>query len=126
DRLAFQQLRRNVAVGLWGVSCGYLTLEPETVRVMGVVSTDCYVRDADTLSNYLSAMHAKYAAPIVLSEWGSIWDAGRQPATFRRVDQMFTMLLQLPFVVGMDYWQGVGGPGGEGVIDYPSLTTNAT
>ncbi|MBV9526039.1 MAG: hypothetical protein JOZ46_09545 [Candidatus Dormibacteraeota bacterium] len=122
DREAFKQIGVDVFVGLFGTSCEYLDrLEPDTVTAMGIVSTDCYVPSAARLLRDLDTMHETYGSPVVLSEWGDIWDEAREPQTQDSVSQALEAVVKSPFVGGMGYWQGIGGPGGEGLIDYPTL-----
>lgn len=122
DRAAFKQIGVDVFVGLFGTSCEYLDrLEPATVAAMGVVSTDCYVPTATRLQHDLDTLHQTYGVPIVLSEWGDIWDGAREPETEASVARMLELVVKSPFIAGMGYWQGIGGPGGEGLIGYPTL-----
>lgn len=121
DRRAFNQLGVNVLVGLDGTSCDYTDLEPATVRVMGVVGVDCYVPSAQTLIRDLKFVHQAYGVPIVLSEWGAIYDGGRQPATANSIASVMQALLDAHFVVGFDYWQSYGGTAGENVVDPMTL-----
>jgi len=109
-------------VGLYGTSCEASDLEPATIRVLGIVSVDCYAESTDRLRQDLEFTHNRYGVPILLGEWGEIWDDGRQPATVNSIRDTFSMLSTLPFLVGVDYWQAYGGTLGENVIDISTLS----
>jgi hypothetical protein len=125
DRYAFSQLGVNVLVGLDGTSCDFVDLEPATVAVMGVVGVDCYVPSAALLMKDLTFVHSAYHAPIVLSEWGAIYNNGEQPATSRSIDSIMQALMAAQFVVGFDYWQSYGGTTGENLVDPSTMGVSA-
>lgn len=117
DRQAFASLGVDVSVGYWGVGCANRWLEPATVAAMGVLATDCYDRSAADLQAALTALYAQFGAPVVLGEWGDIWDRGVQPASTNAVSSVFAVLNRLPFVVGFNYWQAAGTIGSEDILD---------
>jgi len=129
DRRAFEQLKLNVFVGMFGTSCynvefqGLPLLEPSTVSQMGVVSTDCYVADVPGLMQRLAMLHEALGVPLVISEWGDIWDLGREPATSGRLTDVVHALMTTPYILGIDYWQATGWYG-EGVINRSTLQPN--
>ncbi|MBV9101582.1 MAG: hypothetical protein JO198_11145 [Candidatus Dormibacteraeota bacterium] len=125
DRMAFADLGRNVTVGMWGVSCTQLILDSTTVSQMGVVSTDCYMRSAAQLASALAGIHATYGVPVAVGEWGDIWDQAQQPALNNELNAVMSVLSSAPYVVGVNYWQAIGGPGGEGLVDPANLQLNS-
>jgi hypothetical protein len=126
DRVAFAKLGVHVLVGLDGTSCDTADLEPATVAVMGAVGVDCYVSSAAELAKDLAFVHNAYHAPIVLSEWGAIFNQGKQPATSRSISSALQAVIGSPFVAGFDYWQSYGGTSGENVVEAATLTISAS
>jgi hypothetical protein len=125
DRAAFSAIGVDVRVGYWGLACTPDVASPATAQSMGVFVTDCYYREPAVLTAKLTALHAAYGVPIILGEWGDIWDGGHQPAMSAAIDDVCAALASLPFVVGLNYWQGYGeSKTGEGIIDRTRLTLN--
>ena len=123
-RVAFRALGLDVRVGHWGLACS-TDVSLSTARAMGVFVTDCYKRSPSTLVEKLTALHDAYGVPIILGEWGDIWDGGQEPAMSDEIDQILAAVAALPFVVGVNYWQGYGQTKtGEGIIDRTNLTLN--
>ncbi|MBV9101570.1 MAG: hypothetical protein JO198_11085 [Candidatus Dormibacteraeota bacterium] len=120
DRQAFASLGLAVAVGYWGVGCANHWLEPQTVAAMGVLATDCYDRAAAALGAHLTALYQQFGVPVVLGEWGDIWDRGAQPASNDAVSAVFATLNTLPFVLGFNYWQAAGTIGSEDLLNTQS------
>jgi hypothetical protein len=126
DRYAFSQLGVSLLVGLDGTSCDYPDLEPATVAVMGIVGVDCYVPTPELMARDLAFVHNTYRAPIILSEWGAIYNDGQQPATAKAIASMMDTLLDAPYLRGIDYWQSYGGLAGDNVVDPTTLRISAS
>jgi hypothetical protein len=130
DSAAFQQIGRRVSVGAWGLPCsnnrwhGADNIEPLTLAMMGVYVTDCYFRDIPSLLSHLDIVHSSYNIDVVVGEWGEIWDTD-QLTTSASISSTLTALRSLSYVRGVNYWQGIGGGGGEGLIDKTTLQLNA-
>ena len=124
DRTAFYKIGVNVFVGMWGVSCTALTLDQSTVRQMGIVSTDCYLPSASDMRAALARLYAAYGVHLTVGEWGDIWDYAVQPRMNTKLDTILGVLTTTAYVVGVNYWQAIGGPGGEGLVAPETLTLN--
>jgi hypothetical protein len=123
DRAAFHSLGVDVKVGYWGLACSQDLVSQATAQAMGVYVTDCYQRTPSTLVSRLTALHDRYGIPVVLGEWGDIWDSGG--AVSQEIDNTFATLRTLPFLAGVNYWQGYGElASGDGLIDHTTLTLN--
>jgi len=125
DRYAFYKLGRKVFVGMWGVSCTDLIVDDATVIQMGILSTDCYARSPDQMQTALASMYTRYGTRLAIGEWGDIWDAAAQPRMNKEIDNVLAKLTATPYVVGINYWQAIGGSGGEGLVDPSRLVLNA-
>jgi len=128
---AFRQLGLSVTVGYWGLPCsnnkwnGANNIEASTITQMIFYVTDCYYKDVPTLVSHLELIHNTYNAPVIVGEWGEIWDT--DPVTVQReVGSAMSAVSTLPYIRGFNYWQGIGGSGGEGLIDKTMLTLNQT
>jgi hypothetical protein len=130
DSAAFQQIARRVSVGNWGLPCsnnrwqGADNIEPQTIAMMGIYVTDCYFRSVSDLVSHLDILHNAYHIDVVVGEWGEIWDTD-QLITSASISSTLTAIRSLPYVRGVNYWQGLGGAGGEGLLDKNTLQLNA-
>ena len=124
DRAAFARIGVNVRVGYWGLTCSSDYLSAATIQSMGVYATDCYFPNPSDVMSHLQWLHNRYGIPIVLGEWGDIWDGGVQPAVASRIDSLYSVLHAAPYVIGVSYWQAYGVNTGEGIVDHASLTLN--
>lgn len=122
---AFQRLGVHVSVGWWGLTCENASVEGATIRQMGVFVSDCYERDPAALVSKLEGLHAAYGVPVILGEWGDIWDTGAEPATANEVDAALSAVAaSAPDVLGVNYFRDLGGDQGEGIVDGTTLTFN--
>jgi hypothetical protein len=122
---AFTRLGVSVHVGWWGLTCDNRKIDASTIAQMGPYVTDCYFKDPTTLVSKLTALHSYYGVPVVLGEWGDIWDGGAEPATAIEVNTVLTALRPLSFLVGVNYFRDWGGNQGEGIVDKSTLLFNA-
>jgi hypothetical protein len=132
DTAAFRSLGKSVTVGYWGLPCsnyrynGSDNIDASTIAQMGVYVTDCYFRNPQDMVNGLNVVHNSYHVPVVVGEWGEIWDRGAQPTTSQVTTSVMNALTGLPYVRGLNYWESIGGWGGEGLMDQHTLQTNPT
>jgi hypothetical protein len=132
DAAAFRQLGLQVKVGYWGLPCsnykwnGADNIEASTISQMGVFVTDCYFHDVQTVVSSVQLIHDTYNTPVIVGEWGDIWDDNVQPGTSQEIGSLLTAMHGLPYVTGLNYWQAYGGGGGEGLIDPTTMQLNTS
>jgi hypothetical protein len=132
DAAAFKKLGLQVTVGYWGLQCsdnrykGQDNIEASTIAQMGVYAADCYFKSVQSLNEHITQLHNAYHIPVVVGEFGDIWDRGAQPVTAAEVSSAVTTAAGLGYVRGFNYWQAYGGSGGEGLVDKTTLKLNAT
>lgn len=123
DTIAFRRIGKRVSVGNWGLPCsnyqwgGVNNIEPATINQMGTYVTDCYFHDVATVVSSLQWMHDTYRVNVVLGEWGDIWDNNIQPDTAEEIGALLAAVRAQPYVTGVNYWQVIGGGGGESLVD---------
>jgi hypothetical protein len=125
DRAAFARIGVSARVGYWGLTCSSNYLSAATIQSMGVYDTDCYFKSASDVVSHLQWVHNRYGVPVVLGEWGDIWDGGNLALLVPEIDSVYSALRQQPYLVGISYWQGYGGNQGEGIVDKTTMTLNA-
>jgi hypothetical protein len=127
DSAAFRQLGLQVSVGNWGLPCAnHKYIEDSTIAQMGTYNTDCYFRNANEMVSRLAWAHNTYHVPVVVGEWGDIWDGGQQPATAGKLATVMSAVANLPYVSGFNYFQVFSGDQGEGLVDHTTLQLNPT
>lgn len=128
DRDAFASLHLQVQVGYWGTSGWIATngyLSQATVQDMGVLAVDDYFQSPAELVANLSQIEATYHVPLMVGEWGDIWDGGDLSLMVPEVDAIMAAVSQLPNVVGFNYWRDIGETQGEGIVDPTTLQLNS-
>lgn len=130
DRGAFAQLHVNVQVGYWGTS-GWLTangyLTNATVNDMGILDVDDYLQSPAALVANLAQIEATYNVPLVVGEWGDIWDSGNQELMGPEINSIMSAVSQLSYVTGFNYFRDITPPayyGQEGIVDATTLQLN--
>lgn len=129
DRAAFASLHVKVRVGYWGNSGwiathGYLT--QATVHAMGVLSVDDYFQSPAALVANLAQIEATYQVPVVVGEWGDIWDSGNQTLMVPEVNSVMAAVSRLNYVIGFNYFRDIGYSQGEGILNPSTLQLNAS
>ena len=125
DRMAFKKIGVNVSVGFWGLGCSNNNLGNSTIEEMFVFATDCYFENVTETISHLKYVYELYKLPVVLGEWGDIWDNGTEPIMALRVHLLLYYLSlwnNSKQFLGYNYWRDVGEGGGEGVLSGPPLT----
>ncbi len=129
-RLAFQTIGKKVTVGFYGCQgrpgdADQLYLS--TIRDIGprAVSADLYYATPADMVLHLRVLHDYYRAPIILGEWGDIWDSTPDQAV-QRVNTIYSAVSRLPFVPGVSYFEGVSHRGpvpasNDGLVDPNTL-----
>ncbi len=129
DRAAFASLHVSVRVGYWGTS-GWIAshgyLSQATVQAMGVLAVDDYLQSPAALAANLAQIEATYRVPLVVGEWGDIWDGGDQALMAPEVGAVMTAVSQLPYVTGFNYFRDIGYGQGEGILNPSTLQLNAS
>jgi hypothetical protein len=126
-RAAFASEHVDVRVGYWGISGwnathGLLTFA--TVRDMGVLAVDDYFKSPQALVANLTLIESTYHAPLVVGEWGDIWDSGDQSLMVPEIDAIMSSVARLDYVQGFNYWRDIGETQGEGIVDPTTLQLN--
>jgi len=121
DRMAFEKIGVNVSVGFWGIGCDApYNLENSTEEEMEIFATDCYFANVTQVVDHLeSTSEAMLGIPVVLGEWGDIWDDGEEPIMSIRLHLLLYLLSSWNYTqefLGLNYWRDVGESGGEGVL----------
>lgn len=128
DRDAFASLHLNVQVGYWGTNGWIATngyLSQATVQDMGVLAVDDYFQSPAALVANLAQIEATYHVPLVVGEWGDIWDDGNLTLMGPEVNSVLAAVAQLPYVIGFNYWRDIGETQGEGIVDPTTLQLNS-
>ena len=130
DRAAFAALHVKVAVGYWGDSGwlathGYLT--QATVDQMGVLAVDDYLKSPTALVANLNQIESTYRVPIVVGEWGDIWNGGNQALMVAEANATMSAVSHLGYVAGFNYFRDITPPGyitQEGIVNSSTLQLN--
>ncbi len=129
DRAAFAKLHVNVQVGYWGNSGWTAThgyLSQATVRAMGVLAVDDYLQSPAALVANLAQIEATYHVPLVVGEWGDIWNGGNQALMGPEVNSVLAAVSRLHYVVGFNYFRDLGYTQGEGILNPSTLELNSS
>ncbi len=129
DRAAFANLGVQVQVGYWGTSGWIAThgyLSQATVQAMGVLSVDDYFQSPAALVANLAQIEATYQVPLVVGEWGDIWDGGNQTLMVPEVNSVMAAVSRLNYVTGFNYFRDIGYSQGEGILNPSTLQLNAS
>ena len=126
-RQAFKKIGKRVLVGMnandvlqsYGYNAGYL--DPQTAKLVGIISLDRYEQQPEFLLPVISAFRDTYGLPIVSSEWGPMSN-GKQPLTNDTINTMFHALAQVPYYQGMGVWEAVDPYKNNSLFDPKSLT----
>ncbi len=127
DRAAFARLHLDVQVGYWGDSGWTAThgyLSQATVRAMGVLAVDDYLQSPAALVANLAQIEATYHVPLVVGEWGDIWNGGNQALMVPEVKSLLAAVSGLRYVVGFNYFRDLGYSQGEGILSPSTLQLN--
>jgi hypothetical protein len=128
DRAAFASLGLAVQVGYWGISGWNAThgvVSQATVNEMGVFDVDDYFQSPVALVANLSQIEATYQVPLVLGEWGDIWDGGNQALMVPEINSIMAAVSELNYVVGFNYFRDIGYSQGEGILDPTTMQLNS-
>jgi hypothetical protein len=126
-RAAFASEHIDVRVGYWGISGWNGThglLTAATVEAMGVLAVDDYFKSRQALVGNLASIESTYHVPLVVGEWGDIWDGGDQSAMVPEIDSIMSSVARLAYVQGFNYWRDIGESQGEGIVDPTTLQLN--
>jgi hypothetical protein len=127
-RAAFASEHVEVQVGFWGISGWNAThglLTAATVADMGILAVDDYFKSPRGLVANLASIESTYHVPLVLGEWGDIWDGGDQTLMVPEIDSIMSSVAGLAYVEGFNYWRDIGESQGEGIVDPTTLELNS-
>jgi hypothetical protein len=126
-RATFASEHVDVRVGYWGISGWNAThglLTPATVSDMGVLAVDDYFKSPQALVANLALIESTYNVPLVVGEWGDIWDSGDQALMVPEIASIMSSVARLAYVRGFNYWRDIGESQGEGIVDPTTLQLN--
>jgi len=126
-RAAFTSEHVDVRVGYWGISGWNAThglLTRATVEDMGILAVDDYFKSPRALQANLASIESTYHVPLVVGEWGDIWDGGDQSVMVPEIDSIMSSVARLAYVQGFNYWRDIGESQGEGIVDPTTLQLN--
>jgi hypothetical protein len=91
---------------------------------MGVLAVDDYFKSPQALVANLALIESTYNVPLVVGEWGDIWDSGDQALMVPEIASIMSSVARLAYVRGFNYWRDIGESQGEGIVDPTTLQLN--
>lgn len=97
-------------IGFWGNSryTAVNSLDERTVDGFTYLDVDHYQEDPTLMQSDLTTLWNDYGAPIIIGEWGNIWDSD-PAANASRVDSIYAVFAGMPNIHGVNYWDDIGG-----------------
>jgi hypothetical protein len=127
-RVAFQHIGKQVFVGFMSpgwVSGAANAISSDTARILGSpMSVDTYVTQPQQVVNILAALSYTWRSTMVLGEWG-VTSGTTESSRVQAVNATYGAVSALPFVVGVNYFEGWSYPGnsdsGDGLLNPNTL-----
>lgn len=113
---AFKQLGKNVKVNLYSMNgdVAELIMDPATTKQLGgLVTVDHYVKTPTQMANDVQDYAQRSQGQVILGEFGApipdIHGTMTPQEQANWLDETLTQLIDVPELVGLNYWVNVGG-----------------